>query len=55
MASEIIDNYKKLVAHIGDLIEVAGYRNDYIAMKMGLSAAGFITKRKCSTFSINEI
>lgn len=55
MASEIIDNYKNLVARIGNLIEVAGHRNDYIAKKTGLSAAGFATKRKRSIFSIDEI
>ena len=55
MASEIVGNYKNLVAHIGRLIEVAGYRNDYIAKKIGLSPAGFATKKKRSSFSVDEV
>ena len=55
MAAEIVRDYKNLVAHLGNLIDVAGYRNDYIAKKIGLSTAGFATKKKRGSFSVDEI
>jgi hypothetical protein len=55
MVTEIVRDYKNLLAHIGNLIDVAGYRNDYIARKIGLSAAGFATKKKRGTFSVDEV
>ena len=55
MATEIVSNYKNLVTHIGNLIDVAGYRNDYIAKKIGISSASFATKKKRGNFSIDEV
>ncbi|MVM30245.1 hypothetical protein GO755_09380 [Spirosoma sp. HMF4905] len=55
MATEIVSNYKNLVAHIGNLIDVAGYRNDYIAKKIGISPVSFATKKKRNNFSVDEV
>lgn len=55
MATEIVSNYKNLVAHIGSLIDVAGYRNDYIAKKIGISPVSFATKKKRNNFSVDEV
>ncbi|MVM37800.1 hypothetical protein GO730_09710 [Spirosoma sp. HMF3257] len=55
MATEIVRNYKNLVAHIGNLIDVAGYRNDYVAKKIGISAVSFATKKKRNSFSVDEV
>ncbi|MBD2755496.1 hypothetical protein [Spirosoma validum] len=55
MATEIVSNYKNLVAQIGMLIDIAGYRNDYVAKKIGLSSASFATKKKRQSFSVDEV
>jgi hypothetical protein len=55
MATEIVKNYKTLVDSLPELINVSGYRNDYIAQKIGLSPANFATKKKRGTLSLNEV
>ncbi|MEA5140492.1 hypothetical protein [Arcicella rigui] len=55
MAIEIVDNYKSLVANIGQLIEVSGYRNDYIAHKIGISPTTFSVKKGRGSFSLDDI
>ncbi|GLU53923.1 hypothetical protein [Dyadobacter frigoris] len=55
MATEIVNSYKNLVNNIGQLIEVSGYRNDYIAQKIGLTPVNFATKKKRGTLSVTEI
>ncbi len=55
MAVEVVLNYKNLVAQISNLIDVAGYRNDYVAKKIGLSTTSFATKKKRGSFSVDEV
>lgn len=55
MATEIVTNYKNLLSNIGRLIEVSGYRNDYIAQKIGLTPVNFATKKKRGTLSVDEV
>lgn len=55
MATEIVSNYKAIVNNIGQLIDVSGYRNDYIAQKIGLTPVNFATKKKRGTLSVDEI
>lgn len=55
MATEIVSTYKTIVDNIGQLIDVSGYRNDYIARKIGLTPVNFATKKKRGTLSVGEV
>lgn len=55
MINEIVNNYEDLVMNIGKLIEVSGYRNDYIAKKIGLSNVNFSAKKNRKTFTLEEV
>ena len=55
MIAEIVSNYENLVGNIGKLIEVSGYRNDYIAKKLGITNVNFSAKKNRKSFSIEEI
>ncbi|TDE16855.1 hypothetical protein [Dyadobacter psychrotolerans] len=55
MIAEIVNNYENLVDNIGKLIEVSGYRNDYIARKIGLTNVNFSAKKNRKSFSLEEI
>lgn len=55
MAVEIVKNYKTIVNQIGELIDVSGYRKDYIAKKIGLTPTNFATKRKRGTLTVEEV
>ena len=55
MIVEIVSNYENLVGNIGKLIEVSGYRNDFIAKKLGITNVNFSAKKNRKTFSIEEV
>jgi hypothetical protein len=44
MLPEIANNYKTLLFIWPELIDVSGYRNDYLSKKMGLTPATFLQK-----------
>lgn len=55
MIAEIVSNYENLAGNIGKLIEVSGYRNDFIAKKLGITNVNFSAKKNRKTFSIEEV
>ncbi|MES2795314.1 MAG: hypothetical protein V4683_05075 [Bacteroidota bacterium] len=55
MTAEIISDYKNLAANIGQLIAISGYRNDYIAKKIGLQPQTFSVKKGRKSFTVDEI
>jgi cystathionine beta-lyase family protein involved in aluminum resistance len=55
MLTKVIDSYERIVVNIDRLIEVSGYRNDYIASKIGLTKGNFSAKKSRKSFSIDEI
>ncbi len=55
MLQETALNYKILLAHIGELINISGYRNDFIAKKLGLKPTTFSMKKQRATWSFDEI
>lgn len=55
MIAEIVSNYENLVGNIRKLIEVSGYRNDFIAKKLGITNVNFSAKKNRKTFSIEEV
>jgi len=55
MLSEIANNYKTLLQFLPDLIDVSGYRNDYLSKKMGLSSSTFSAKKQRSNWSADDV
>jgi predicted XRE-type DNA-binding protein len=55
MGVDIVSNYKKLVMNINTLIDVSGYRNDYIAKKLGIPASSFSVKKNRGSFSVDDM
>jgi hypothetical protein len=53
--NSIIENYKKIKASIPELIEMSGYRNDYIAKRMGMKPANFSVKKQRGNWSEDEL
>ena len=55
MVTEIANNYKTLLQVLPELIEVSGYRNDYLSKKMGLTPATFSAKKQRSNWSADDV
>jgi hypothetical protein len=55
MIQEVVNQYEYIVMNIGKLIEVSGYRNDYIARKLGLTTVNFSAKKNRRTFTLEEV
>jgi parvulin-like peptidyl-prolyl isomerase len=55
MALEVVSSYRNIVQHIGELIYISGYRNDYVASKIGISSKLFAVKKQRSSFSVDDI
>ncbi len=55
MGIDIVSNYKNLVMNINTLIDVSGYRNDYIAKKLGIPASSFSVKKNRGSFSVDDM
>ena len=55
MLSQIANSYKTLLHFLPELINVSGYRNDYLSKKMGLTAATFSAKKTRGSWSPDEV
>mgnify|MGYP003434863484 CR=1 FL=1 len=55
MIVDIVKDYQKLCLHVTDLINLSGYRVDYVREKVGLSKPGFYAKRKKGFFTPDEM
>ncbi len=55
MLAWIVENYQLLVNNIGQLIEISGYRNDFLSQKIGLKPANFSLKKQKGNWSAEEI
>ncbi len=55
MLLEIAGNYKTMVQILPELIDVSGYRNDYLSKKMELSPATFSAKKQRGNWSTDEV
>lgn len=52
---EIIENYQTLRKSLGGLIEKSGYKNAYIAEKIGMSPNHFYVRKQRNSWSEEEI
>ena len=55
MLSEIANNYTTLLKFLPELIDVSGYRNDYLSKKMGLTPATFSAKKQRGNWSADDV
>jgi len=55
MVTEIANNYKTLLRILPELIDVSGYRNDYLSRKMGLTPATFSAKKQRGNWSADDV
>ena len=55
MLLSIANNYKTLIQFLPELIDVSGYRNDYVSKKMGLTPATFSAKKQRGNWSTDDI
>lgn len=52
---ETIKKYQQLKESIPALLDVSGYRNDYVAKKMGMTPAYFSVKKQRGNWTDKEI
>ncbi|CAN5599483.1 hypothetical protein BH11BAC3_BH11BAC3_39870 [soil metagenome] len=55
MQMQTVVQYKNLIQHIAAIIEVSGYRNDYIARKLGLKPQNFSVKKQRASWTPDEV
>ena len=55
METQIVASYKRLLNSVPDIIDVSGYRNDYIAKKLGLKAQNFSAKKQRGNWTPDEL
>ena len=55
MGTQIVTTYKRLLGSVSDIIEVSGYRNDYIAKKLGLKPQNFSAKKQRASWTPDEL
>ena len=55
MMQETVLNYKILLKNVGELINISGYRNDYVAKKLGIKPTTFSVKKQRATWTPDEI
>ena len=55
MLEQIVLNYQMLVNNLGQLIEISGFRNDYLSNKIGLKPANFSVKKQKGNWTTTEV
>ncbi len=51
----VVREYKSLLANLSKIIDISGYRNDYIAKKIGMKAPNFAVKKKRASWTVEEV
>lgn len=55
METTVISTYKRLLNNVADIIDISGYRNDYIAKKLGLKPQNFSVKKQRASWTPDEL
>jgi hypothetical protein len=50
-----INNYKNIVLEIPKIIELSGYKNEYIARKMEMKPQFFSAKKQKNSFNVEQV
>lgn len=51
----VLCQYRAIKNNLGDIIKVSGYRNDYVAKKLGISPQSFSVKKQRNSWNDEEI
>lgn len=51
----VIQEFTAIRDHIAEILKASGYRNDYIANKLGMSRQNFAMKKQRASFSPEEL
>ena len=51
----IVTNYKMLLSSISELIDVSGYKNEYLAKKLEMRPANFSAKKQRASWTPDEV
>ena len=52
---ETVLNYQRLLENIDRLIAISGYRNDFVAKKLGIKPSTFSVKKKRASWTPQEV
>lgn len=55
MIIEAVTQYRFIIENFNEIIELSGYKNEFIARKLNLSPANFSAKKSRQSFSNEEI
>ncbi len=55
MQTQIVSSYKRLLGNVANIIDISGYRNDYIAKKLGLKPQNFSVKKQRGNWTPDEL
>lgn len=51
----VLNQYRAIKNNLGEIIKVSGYRNDYVAKKLGISPQSFSVKKQRNSWNDEEI
>jgi hypothetical protein len=55
MIADIVSNYKQLVDNIPQIIDVSGYRNEFIAKQLNIQPTYFSVKKQRGSWSVDDV
>lgn len=55
MVTDIVQNYKQLVENIPQIIDVSGYRNEFIAKQLKIQPSYFSIKKQRGRWSVEDV
>ncbi len=55
MSIALVNNYKQLVENIPQIIDVSGYKNEYIAKKLKIKPQYLSVKKLRKSWSVNDV
>lgn len=53
--TSVVSQYRIIKNNLSEIIKVSGYRNDYIARKLGISPQSFTVKKQRNSWNDEEI
>lgn len=55
MTKDVIVNFQLLSKNMSSIVDASGYRNDFIAKKIGIAPTTFSVKKQRNSFTVEEI
>lgn len=53
--TSVVSQYRIIKNNLSEIIKVSGYRNDYIARKLGISPQSFTVKKQRNSWNDEEV